>query len=188
MNSNEQFQTPKGFISMFMHRGGIWNPETNKIEGGEIIDALEVPNLIVNKASVLMAQRLAPGSAQGVNTGTFIADGLQYLAVGTGNWTDLQTPVDPQLSDVKLKAELFRKEFTDWSFLNADGSKAAGATNILQLVTTFENNEAVGALVEMGLFGGNASASKDSGHMFNYKTFKVWNKPDDARLIVSRGA
>lgn len=175
MNGNEIFQTPKGEIGMTLHRGGEWNPETRKVEGGEILESQEMKNLIVNMASVLMAQRLAPGSAQGALTGSFIADGLQYLAVGTGNWADLQVPDEPQLSDVKLKMELFRKEFTDWSFLNADGSKAAGATNILQLVTTFDNNEAVGALVEMGLFGGNASASKDSGHMFNYKTFKVWN-------------
>lgn len=175
MNSIEKFKTPSGFIGMYLHKGGVWNLETGTVEGGELIDKQEMPNLIVNKASVLMAQRLAPGSSMGLNTGSFIADGLQYLAVGTGNWTDLQTPVDPQLSDSKLKNELFRKEFTDWSFLNADGSKSAGATNILQLVTTFENNEAVGALVEMGLYGGNASASKDSGHMFNYKTFKVWN-------------
>jgi len=45
-------------------------------------------------------------------------------------------------------------------------------TNILKLVTTFNEDEAVGPITEMAIFGGNASAwengaGKDTGYMFN---------------------
>lgn len=177
MNSNEKFITPIGEIGMVLHQGGSWDPSTNSLTNdAKVIQNQEIKNLIVNKASVLMAQRLAPGSLTGNNGGTFIPDGLQYLEVGIGDWEvsrGLQNPPDPDLADTQLKGPLFRKEFTDWSFLDAMGNRTNTATNVLQLVTTFENNEAIGPLVEMGLFGGDANSTLGSGHMFNYKTFKV---------------
>jgi hypothetical protein len=213
MNGNEQVKKPKGQIDMVLHKGGEYNKATGKIEGvKEIIAHKEVKNLIVNKASELMACRLAPGAHTGLESGgadegTFLVDGLQYLAVGVGilkdptkaydkvtnpvdtsKW-DLQNPLVEALTDSKLRGEIFRKEFTSWSFVAADGSDSATPTNILKLVTTFYETEAVGPLTEMGLYGGNAQdwtngAGKDTGYMFNYKTFAVWNKPADSRLTI----
>ena len=214
MNGTETVKKPSGQISMVLHKGGEYNIHTGKVEGAtEIIAEKEVKNLIVDKASELMACRLAPGSHTGLETGgandgTYLIDGLQFLAVGVGilkdptlaydkitnpvdtaNW-DLQNPPEETLAATKLQGELFRKEFTSWTFLNPDGSESSSPTNVLKLVTTYLETEAVGPLTEMGLFGGNASdwengTGKDSGYMFNYKTFPVWNKPADSRLSIS---
>lgn len=177
MNSNDKFQTPVGQISMVMHKGGIYIPETNSISpDAEIIEKQEIQNLIVSRASTLMAQRMAPGDARDVNTGSFIADGLQYLAVGIGaaGWDKQDPPAATNFFDAtRLQNETSRKEFTTWTFLDAAGVATDTPTNVLRLVTTFMEGEAVGALVEMGLFGGNAGAGKDTGWLFNYKTFAV---------------
>lgn len=174
--NNEMFQKPKGEIGIVMHRGGTYDINTDSLTpDAEIIKSIEFPNLIVNKASILMAQRMAPGSAPDVNTGTYIPDGLQFLAVGTGYGTgDYMNPEPASLVATTLKTELFRKEFTSWTFVDpVSGNNTTTPTNILKLVTTFLESEAVGPLVEMGLFGGDASATSNSGHMFNYKTFAV---------------
>lgn len=214
MNGIEQVKRPTGQIGMVLHKGGEYDKETGTIKGAEeIIAEKEVKNLIVNKASILMACRLAPGShtgaqSGGANDGTYLIDGLQFLSVGVGilkdttkpydritnpvdntKW-DLQNPLAEQLADTQLRGEVFRKEFTSWSFVAADGSDSATPTNIVKLVTTFYETEAVGPLTEMGLYGGNAidwsnGAGKDTGYMFNYKTFPVWNKPADARLTIT---
>ncbi|AEO93450.1 gp190 [Bacillus phage G] len=192
MNSSEEFKQPTGHIGIILHRGGEYDIETNTVQGGELLEQIEFKNLIVNTASTLMAQRLAPGYEQNKNTGTFIADGLQYLAVGTivdpdnpGNF-NYMSPPPATVEQTKLEKELFRKEFTSWTFLDPSGNSTGNnPTNILRLATTFMENEAVGPLVEMGLFGGNATATADTGYMFNYKTFAVWNKPSDARLTVT---
>jgi len=215
MNGSENYKIKKptsGQIGMILHKGGEYDPKTDSIKDGEVIAKKEIQNLIVDKASVLMACRLAPGSAtgtvgDGANDGTFLGDGLQFLAVGVGilqnpaipydpinnkvntSLWDLQEPPAEELTTVKLQGEIFRKAFTSWSFVNPDGSDSANPTNILKLVTTFYESEAVGPLTEMGLFGGNAAdwenAGKDTGYMFNYKTFPVWNKPSDSRLTIS---
>lgn len=216
MNKTDNYKITRptsGQIGMILHKGGEYDSKTDSIKNGEIIAQKEIKNLIVDKASVLMACKLAPGGATGTAIdgkmdGTFLADGLQYLAVGVGILTnpslpydpttnsvntslwDLQNPPAETLTTVKLQGEMFRKEFTSWSFVNPDGSDSETPTNILKLVTTFMEAEAVGPLTEMGLFGGNAQewnngAGKDSGYMFNYKTFAVWNKSADSRLTIS---
>ena len=208
MNNKEQVKKPKGQVGMILHKGGDYNKETGKIEGGQIIAEKEVKNLIVDKASELMAARLAPGDkvglgSDGANIGNFLENGLQYLAVGVGilmnpsrpydkvtnpidtsQW-DLQDPPEEQESTIRLQGEIWRKEFTSWSFVDQGGNDVSTPTNIIKLVTTYYESEAVGPLTEMGLFGGNATENKDSGYMFNYKTFAVWNKPADARLTIT---
>ena len=212
MNQNnnqntEKYKKPHGEISMIMHRGGDYNPKTGKIEGAEeIIDTKETKNLIVNSASKLMAYRMAP--MQISETGTDVTDlqgilGLQYLAVGVGilkdptkpydkvnnpvdsaAW-DILDPPEAQLTDIKLVGEIARKPFTSWSFVDENDQVSEIPTNILKLVTTFTESEAVGPLTEMGLFGGNATEEKDSGYMFNRKSFEIWSKNSDSRLTIS---
>jgi hypothetical protein len=212
MKNNEQFKTPSGQIEMVLHKGGEFNKESCKLENvEEVIAKKDVKNLIVNTASQLMAYRMAP--LQVSETGTDVTTikgilGLQYLAVGVGilkdpskaydkvtnpvdttKW-DLQNPTQEQLTDFKLQGELFRKPFTSWAFVDSADAVSKTPTNILKIVTTFLETEAVGPLTEMGLFGGNASdwtdgEGKDSGMMFNYKTFAVWNKPADSRLSIT---
>lgn len=188
LRNSEVFQKPKGEIGMYLHKGGVYDIITDSLTAdAKIIESVEFPNLIVNKASILMAQRMAPGSAPDINTGTYIPDGLQFLAVGTGYGSgDYMNPEPASLVATTLKQEIFRKEFTSWTFVDpVTQTNTTTPTNILKLVTTFLESEAVGPLVEMGLFGGDATSTSNSGHMFNYKTFAVWNKPNDARLTIN---
>lgn len=204
MKNSEKFNTPQGQIGFILHRGGTYDPQTNTIKGGEILAEKEVKNLIVESASVLMARRLAPGD----NTTSPVPpidyepiSGLKYLAVGVGLLEDpslpydpitnpvssawnLQNPTEEKITDTALVGELFRKEFTSWSFLDND-LPVSNPTNVLRLVTTFDVNEATGPLTEMGLFGGDATEAANSGIMFNYKTFAVWNKPADSQLTIT---
>lgn len=143
----------------------------------------------------------------GNTDGEYESQGLKFLAVGTGpcekddqaynklknplksvssgGW-DLQNPPEETLETQKLVGELYRKKFTDWKFLDAFGNLSEKPTNVILLSTTFMEGEAAGPLVEMGLFGGDsATVERNTGHMFNYKTFAVWNKPEDARLTIT---
>lgn len=198
MNGQEVFQKPiTGYVGMFLHKGGEYDIQRLRMtDDARIIRSTEFENLIVNTASTLMAQRLAPGNSSSVgstpNYNDYIAYGLQYLAVGTGyedtgqTGYSLQNPQPASVVYTQLRQELYRKQFTSWTFLDPNtGNAVTNPTNVLQLVTTFLENEAVGALVEMGLFGGNATSTANSGFLFNYKSFPVWNKPNDARLTIT---
>ena len=84
----------------------------------------------------------------------------------------LLNPPAEALTDTKLVGEIFRKPFTSWAFVNENDEPQEHNTNILKLVTTFMESEAVGPITEMGIFGGNASTAdqgmgKDSGFLFN---------------------
>ena len=153
-----------------------------------------------------MAYRMAP--MQLSETGTDVSElqdilGLQYLAVGVGilkdptkpydkvtnpvdsaAW-DILDPPEAQLTDAHLVGEIARKQFTSWAFVDENDQVSETPTNILKLVTTFTETEAVGPLTEMGLFGGNATDEKDSGYMFNRKTYAIWSKNSDSRLTIS---
>lgn len=200
---------PVGTIGLIEHQGGEY--KNGRIVGGKLIKKRIIRNLIVDKASELMAARMAPGATIGSGTASLTGDmldnGLQFLALGVGQMVDpdqlydestnpvdtvswdLQNPPVETLGTTKLVGELYRKPFTSWRFLNADGTETADITNILSLTTTFYEDEANGPLTEMGLFGGdaldwNSGAGRNSGYMFNYRTFKVWNKPSSSRLTI----
>ena len=210
MNLNEKYMKPiKGQITMIAHKGGHF--ENGKLVGGEIIDTETIQNLIVNSASVLMAERMAPGAITGATNpafqGNFASKGLQYLALGVGilkdktkpydektnnvdrTLWDLQDPPVETLTETKLVGEFYRKRFTTWCFVDSAGNETNTATNILKLTTTFLENEANGPITEMGIYGGdaqewNAGAGKDTGILFNLKRLKVWNKTSDSRLTI----
>jgi hypothetical protein len=153
-----------------------------------------------------MAGRMAPGAIQGESEEAFEGDyfdsGLKYIALGAGILTDptqeydpetnptdtsqwdLQNPPEPELTDTKLAGEIYRKRFTSWNFLNPDGTISETATNVLQLSTTFHENEGNGSLTEVALYGGNATEDKDSGIIFNRKTFKVINKSSNHEISI----
>lgn len=135
-----------------------------------------VKNLVVDQASILMAQ-LAKGDATG---------GIKYIAVGTGVGTgDTQNPEAPNANMYKLRNEIARKPATISYYTGAEAiacKRGTGRTNMLDITVEFGADEAVGALTEMAVFGGDATATKDSGDMLNCKTFPVWNKPQGAIL------
>lgn len=99
--------------------------------------------------------------------------GIAYWAVGSGAGTwDNANPPAPQESDVKLVNETFRKAIqpSDIVFLDENDAVTELVTNKIQVKVSFLEAEANGELREFGLYGGDATATKDSGIMINRKT------------------
>jgi len=149
-------------------------------ENGKIIEERADHNIIVNSASVLIARLLKDSHEPD--------GGITYLAVGTGapGW-NLQNPPQPTTSQTVLNNEIARKAFTtqDVNFVDPEtGEPTTIPTNVVDFTATFAETEAVGALVEMGLFGGDATDLIDSGSEVNYRTFPVINKTNSMTLTI----
>jgi len=137
-------------------------------------------NIIVNSASVLIARLLKDNHEPD--------GGITYLAVGTGasGW-NLQNPPQPTVTQTKLNNEIARKAYTteDISFIDpSTGDPTTFPTNVLDFTATFAETEAVGPLVEMGLFGGDATDLTDSGSLVSFRTFPVVNKTNSMTMTI----
>lgn len=182
MSLMETMKPPTGVIQIYEYEGEpkqVWFNESEK-QGYIILPKPEKifreQNLIVRNASVFIANRMRPG-----NWG----NGITYLEVGTGVGSG--TPQAPEVESIEqknLRSPLVRKQISSWTFLTAAGQPTQTPTNIIELTTTFDEEEAIGALVEMGLYGGDAASSLGSGQLFNYKVFPVWNKSSGMKLTV----
>ncbi len=119
---------------------------------GEVQDYREVRNLVVKDASILIA-RLMKNSQEPPH-------GAFCLAVGSGDvgWNPMAPPA-PTDTQRSLYSEIARKTFANTEFIDAGGVPVAYPTNVVDFTTTFTESEAVGALVEMGLLGGNIVVS-----------------------------
>ena len=111
--------------------------------------------------------------------------GITYWAVGSGagNW-DNNNPPEPVVGDTKLLNETFRKAISasDITFLDSSDKPTTSVTNKLQISVTFTETEANGELREFGLFGGKATATRNSGIMINRKTHGLIYKTSGMRL------
>ena len=115
-------------------------------------------------------------------------------------------PIDEQKVQNSLQNETIRKKITSWAFVDENGDISDKETNILKLTTLFNENdlssEENGTLfelassdsskaydrhfiVEMGLFGGDATDDANTGYMFNYKLFPAWNKIEGSSLLIN---
>jgi hypothetical protein len=177
--------TPKGFIGLFGHTeepefirvGNEPNQGYYRIPKDKILKEMHVKNMIVEKASVLMTKRMRPGTSWGTV--------ISYLEFGTGVGTgNTQNPQKEVVTQLALRTPLLRKPISSWTYLDAAGSPTAADTNVIQLTTILDENEGAGAIVEMALWGGDATASIGSGIIFNYKTFPVWNKAVGMKLTA----
>ncbi|AKG36078.1 hypothetical protein VK70_17195 [Paenibacillus durus ATCC 35681] len=169
MDMYERMTLPKGFVSIYLHRGAL--------EHRDIVQELHIKNLIVANASKFIARRMRPGASWGT--------GITHLEVGTGFGTGTaQAPQPENPLQVALRTPLFRKAITSWTYLDASGVATAVETNIFKLTTNFTESEANGALVEMGLFGGDAEITLGSGQMFNYKSVPVITKNNTMQLTI----
>lgn len=177
----------KGFVSAYQHKGplefvpyGSDDPTHGYYklpEGEALVAERHMKNLIVNRASVLMAKRMRPNASWGA--------GITHLELGTGVGTGTtQAPQAEASSQAALRTPLLRKAIATWTCLDGAGNPTATDTNVIQYTTTLAENEAIGALVEMGLFGGDATAENGSGYMFNYKVFPVINKDNTMQLTI----
>lgn len=141
---------------------------------GELIEERVYNNLVVDSCSVLIA---------GLMKGAL--NGVQYFAVGSGSasWNNASLP-SPATTDTKLLNETYRKAITgsDIKFIDANNVESSSPTNRLQITVTFNESEANGELRELGLFGGNASSTKNSGYMLNRKIHALIYKTSGMKL------
>ncbi len=169
-----------GEVRLILHSGGSFDPKINSIRDGQIIKVGNYKNVITNTGGVLVARRIFPG----VDPLLTSATSLEYLAIGD-NDSNGTIPTE-DVTNTTLANEIYRQPFTSYTYLVSISPVVTSATptNIIQITTTIEEADGNGKIVEMGMFGGGATATKDSGIMFNYKSFAEWNKTIAMRLTV----
>jgi len=175
--------------------GILYDESCNKMKGEFFItlkdkngteEHFHYPNIIVNSASLLISRLLADGQTSVDPSGP--AHGIWVLAVGTGNasWDKLNPPA-PVVTDYNMESELARKRFSSVNFVRTDGSglPSSTVTNILDFQTIFNESEAVGPLMELGLFGGDASETiADTGTMINKRNIAVISKTNTMTMSI----
>lgn len=186
-SEKDSYQGPKGEIFYEMHDAVT----------GALVEKGHIQNVVTRDLSILLA-RLAKDSIEP-------AHGIFALAMGTGDvgW-DLQSPPAATNTQRSLYAEISRKTFVETNFIDSGGATSAVPTNIVDFSTQFLATEAVGALVEMGLIGGDVSDDllttnpvtpangvfdetedvRAQDTLCNYLTFPVINKPSSATLRI----
>jgi len=179
-------------------KGDIFMKLGNNLSREEVLNYPDraFHNIIVNVCSKLVASWGCMGNTMGGSLPSINGWGVRTLAVGTGDplWDPMNPPAETDVQE-ELEAELFRKVFVTTTYvLPITFLPTIDRTNIVDFTTTYSAAEAVGPLVEMGLFGGNYkndsfpygsdSLTANGGTMVNYKTFKVINKPPTAQLSV----
>jgi hypothetical protein len=163
---------------------------------GAVQDHRDLRNLVVLDASILIARLMKDNFEP--------PHGVFCLAVGSGDvgWNPMSPPA-PTTTQRALYSEITRKTFADTEFIDSGGMPVAVPTNVVDFTTTYTESEAVGALVEMGLIGGNVvispanRVSPPNGPynvppvdlttketLINYLCFPVINKPPTSTLTI----
>ena len=177
MQFQEEYRVPERV------KGYIW-AVLKHADGSE--ERFDFGNLVIEDASILVARLLMDKNDP--------VWGIKYLAIGTGDagW-DPQAPPAPVGTEHGLVNEIFRKTFTSVGFIDSGGAVTTTPTNVVDYITIFDQNEAVGSLMEMGLLGGDAistpvafaNGGKNTDTFFNIRRFAVINKPATSTLTFT---
>jgi hypothetical protein len=107
--------------------------------------------------------------------------GIQYWAVGSGasSW-DSSMP-SPDVNATRLTAEIGRVAIpsSEIVFLDSNNNVSSTPTNIIQITHTFGTADCNGVWREFGIFGGNATATANSGLMINKRHHAVITKTSE---------
>lgn len=147
-------------------------------ENGKLIKTIHQKNVIVNTASVLIARLLKDNTEP--------PTGISFLAVGSGNdaWDPFNPPA-PTTSQTLLESEMFRTSISASTFVDPQTAEPTSVfTNIVDYATTFSESQAVGPIMELALFGGDATSTPNTGTMINWRTFPVINKTNAMTLTI----
>ena len=161
-------------------KGEVFIKAYDYAQGGKLVFEHNHSNIIVNTSSLLIA-RLLKDSSEPQN-------GIAYLALGSGSedWdaATLLDPPAPTTSQTRLLREFYRKAIDSSTFVHPQtGEPTSSITNIVDYCVTFGEGEAVGPIVELGLFGGDGTDEINSGTMFNWLTFPVVSKT--SRMVIN---
>jgi len=142
-------------------------------------------NIVTLKASVLLAMLVSKEYKDGG------ISGIQYLAVGSGDpeW-DPRYPPSASNTTENLVTEIYRKTLYSVEYINPDPAPGdpevtSTPTNIVDFTARFEQGEADGFWMEMGLYGGDATETADSGMLITHKIFSLVSKPSDSIYTIT---
>ncbi len=179
----ERYKTPlvvKGgyWRDEFFHRGGdgkdIFDPEKSDKDWNK--------NVITVGMTFLLAGLMK-------NEPTFNGKGILQHAQGIGqpSW-DVTLPT-PLFSQTQLVSEYFRKSPDSISYTDPSGNPVLGITNSILVRTTLDfgdanGNDNLGRFIrEQGIFGGNATATLNSGYMADAINHKARFKDHTVKII-----
>jgi len=110
--------------------------------------------------------------------------GIQYWAVGSGASSWDNSMPSPSIDSTKLTAELGRVAITagEIKFLTPEYEVSSVPTNIIQITHTFGPSDCNGVWREFGIFGGNATATKNSGLMINKRHHAIITKTEEMTI------
>lgn len=109
---------------------------------------------------------------------------ITHLAVGTGPGAyDISDPPEV-VTNTRLVGELARTPILFTNYVDGSGDVTLENTNTVDLTFSFGFSEAVGTLVEMGMFGGPGADTTNGGLITNYKVFLPFAKPSDRIMYV----
>ncbi len=144
-------------------------------KNGVLVDEIKGHNLVVNSFLNLIMCLLKHENGY---------SGIQYWAVGSGDvaW-DTEIPT-PDVNATRLTAELGRVPISvdELIFLDSEYNESATPTNIIQISHTFGVDDCNGVWREFGIFGGNATATANSGIMINKRHHAVITKTEEMTI------
>ena len=111
--------------------------------------------------------------------------GLQYMTFGQGNPAWDPVPPAPSATDTTLYDEIFRYELQagDFVYLDAGLVVVVGPERRIRVTGVLDYGDAIGSYIrEFALFGGNATATLDSGYMANVIRAERFMKTGAIRL------
>lgn len=141
-------------------------------KNGTLVEERKGHNLVVNSILKLIMCLLKNQSGY---------SGIQYWAVGSGasSW-DSSMP-SPDVNATRLTAEIGRVAIpsSEIVFLDSNNNVSSTPTNIIQITHTFGTTDCNGVWREFGIFGGNATATANSGLMINKRHHAVITKTSE---------
>lgn len=151
--------------------------EDKIFKNGVLVETRVGHNLIVNSFLKLVMCLIKRQSGY---------SGIQYWAVGSGDASWDSSIPTPDENATRLTKELGRVTIqpSEISFLDTSYNVVSTPTNIIQIKHTFGVNDCNGVWREFGIFGGNATASANSGIMINKRHHAVLTKTEE--MVVER--
>ena len=133
-------------------------------------------NIIVDRASLLIAQLLKNESPNGIT----------HMAVGSGDgaW-DITNPPAPIATATTLENEIDRRAIATYEYIDGSGNPTPTRTNVVDYTATWLAGEGNGQWLEVGLFGGAGASAPDGGDMINWHTFGVLTKAGDITISLT---
>ena len=155
---------------------------TKNLDGTEtVVETKKTKNTIMDKLADFLAGLLLGESSFNVPTNTH---GIGFHALGTGqvSWDSGGIP-SPDKSNTVLDNEYWRQAPDIIEYIDDIGAVSISITNRIRVKTTFDYGDANGQWIrEQAIFGGDANATLDTGHIVNIIRHAKIRKEDNIKL------